>query len=61
VDKIAAIAEGTEALLKKTSAIFCFIFAVLLLILLQFMQPMGKLTSILIGAASVLDKLLAEL
>lgn len=59
--EIASVSERAEAFLTESSAIFGLILTVLLLIFLQLMQPMRKLTSILVWTASVLNKLLAKL
>lgn len=59
--EIASVSERAEAFLTESSAIFGLILAVLLLILLQFMQPMCELTPILVWTASILYKFLAKL
>lgn len=61
VYEIASISKRAESFLAEPPAIFCLILAVLLLILLQLMQPMCELASILVWTASVLYKFLAEL
>jgi len=59
--EIASVSKRAEAFLTESSTIFGLILAVLLLILLQFMQPMCELTSILVWTASILYKFLAKL
>ena len=61
VDEIAAISEGTIALLNVASTLFGFIFVVLLLIPLQLFGAMCKFTLILIWAIPILNKFLAKL
>jgi hypothetical protein len=61
VDEIAAVSEATETLLKEASAIFGFVFTVLLLIFFEFMQSMGKFAFVVIGTVTILNKFLAEL
>lgn len=59
--EIASVSKRAEAFLTESSAIFGLILAVLLLILLQFMQPVCELTPILVRTTSILYKFLAKL
>lgn len=59
--KVAAISEQAASLLQEGPTRFGLVFAVLLLVLLEFMQPVRKLAPLLVGTAAVLDESLAEL
>lgn len=61
VNKVAPITVGTVAILQKTAACFCFILGVSLLVFLEFMESVGKLTLLFVRTVAVFYKLFAEL
>jgi hypothetical protein len=61
VDEVAAVAEGAEALLNESSAVFGFVFAVLVVVHLELGEAMCKFAFILIGTGPMLNEALTEL
>jgi hypothetical protein len=61
VDEVAAVAEEAAAVVEEAPAGLGLVLAVLLLVLLEFVQPVRELAALLVGTAAVLDEPLAQL
>jgi hypothetical protein len=61
VDEVATVSVRTEAILKKTSTDLRLVFAVGLIVLLQFLQAVRKLASPFIGTVALLHEFFAQL
>jgi uncharacterized membrane protein len=61
VDEVASVSVGTKTVLEKASANLGLVFAVGLVVLLEFLQSVCELASLFVGAVSLFDELFAEL
>ena len=61
MDEVATVSVRTKAILKKTATHLGLVFAVGLMVLLQFLQAVRKLASPFIGTVALLHEFFAQL
>ena len=61
VDEVAAIAVDAEPFMEEAPTFLCFILAILQLVIFELVESMCEFALVLIGAAAILYKFLAEL